>query len=125
MKGLRSLRTHMSDAMGSGAPATVTAASLRSAARKLSRCSADLAALGPPPGQLRQVYRQASRACGHFEHGAASYAAAARAFSTSYAANAPGARFPRLLNRGDAAVNRGATLIAVATANGSFIQTPG
>ena len=125
MKGLRSLRTHMYDAMGSGAPATVTAASLRSAARKLSRCSAELAALGPPPGQLRQVYRQASRACGHFEHGAACYAAAARAFSTSYAANAPGAKFPRLLNCGDAAVNRGATLIAVATANGSFIQTPG
>lgn len=37
----------------------------------------------------------------------------------------PGAKFPRLLNCGDAAVNRGATLIAVATANGSFIQTPG
>jgi hypothetical protein len=125
VKGLQSLRTNMFDAMGSGAQTTVTAASLRSAARKLSRCSAELAAVGPPPGQLRQVYRQASKACGHFEHGAACYAAAARAFSTSYAANAPGAKFPRLLDCGDAAVNSGATLIAMATANGSFIQTPG
>ncbi len=125
MKGLGSLSTHMNDAMGSGAEVTVTAASLRSTASKLSRCSAELAALGPPPGQLRQVYRQASLACGHFEHGAAYYAAAARAFGTSYAANAPGAKFPRLLNSGDAAVNSGSLLMAEAIDNGSFIQTPG
>jgi hypothetical protein len=125
MTGLQSLRTHMDEAMGSGASTTVTAASLRSTARKLSRCSAELAAVGPPPGQLRQVYRQARQACGHFKHGAACYAAAARAFSTSYAANAPGAKFPRLLDCGDEAVNAGSTLIAIATANGSFDQTPG
>jgi hypothetical protein len=111
-------------AMGSGGPTTVTAASLRSAARKFSRCPAELAALGPPPGQLRQVFRQASQACGHFERGAACYAAAAKAFSYSPAANTPGAKFPRLLNCGDAAVNRGATLIAVATSEASFLQTP-
>jgi len=66
-----------------------------------------------------------SRACGHFERGAACYAAAARAFSTSYAATAPGARFPRLLHCGDAAVNQGATLTAMAVANGSCTQPPG
>jgi len=122
--GLRSLRTDMYDAMGSGAPTTVTAASLRSAARKFSRCPAELAALGPPPGQLRQVYRQASQACSHFKRGAACYAAAARAFSYNPAANKPGATFPRLLDCGDAAVNSGATLIAVATSDASFLQTP-
>src|SRR5262245_58347184 len=63
VRGLRALRTDMYAAMGSGAPTTVTAASLRSAARKFSRCTAELAALGPPPGQLRQVYGQARQAC--------------------------------------------------------------
>jgi len=115
----------MYDAMGSGAPTTVTAASLRSAARKFSRCPAELAALGRPPGQLRQVYRQASQACAHFKRGAACYAAAARAFSYNPAANLPGAKFPRLLDCGDAAVNSGATLIAVATSDASYLQTPG
>ncbi len=125
LQGLQSLSTDMYSAMGSGTSTTVTPASLRSTAGKLSRCSAELAALGPAPGQLRPVYRQASQACGHFQHGAACYAAAASAFSTSYAANAPGAKFPRLLNCGDAAVNSGSALIATATANGSIIQTPG
>ena len=122
--GLRSMRTDMYNAMGSGASTTVTAASLRSAARKFSRCPAELAALGPPPAQLRHEYRQASQACSHFKRGAACYAAAARAFSYSPAANKPGKKFPRLLNCGDAAVNSGATLIAVATADASFLQTP-
>lgn len=122
--GLRLLRTDMYDAMGSGAPTTVTAAWLRSTARKLSRCPAKLAALGPPPGQLRQVYRQASQACAHFKRGAACYAAAARAFSYDPAANKPGAKFPRLLDCGDAAVNSGASLIAVAASDASFLQTP-
>jgi hypothetical protein len=124
VRGLRALRTDMYDAMGSGAPTTVTAASLRSAARKFSRCPAELAALGPPPGQLRQAYRQANQACSHFKRGAACYAAAARAFSYSPAANTPGAKFPRLLGCGDAAVNKGATLIALATSDASFLQTP-
>lgn len=123
--GLRSLRTDMYDAMGSGATTTVTAASLRSAARKLSRCPAELAALGPPPGQLRHVYRQASQACARFKQGAACYTAAARAFSYDPAANKPGAKFPRLLDCGDAAVNSGATLIAVATSDASYLQRPG
>jgi hypothetical protein len=122
--GLRSLRTDMYNAMGSGASTTVTAASLRSAARKFSRCPAELAALGPPPAQLRHEYRQASQACSHFKRGAACYASAARAFSYSPAANKPGAKFPRLLDCGDAAVNSGAALIAVATADASFLQTP-
>jgi len=122
--GLSSLRTDMEAAMGSGAPTTVTAASLRSVARKLRRCPAELAALGPPPGQLRQVYRQASKACGHFVRGAACYAAAARVFSTNPADNVPGAKFPRLLDRGDAAVNKGAALIAIAADDASFLQTP-
>jgi hypothetical protein len=122
--GLRSLRNDMYDAMGSGAPTTVTAPWLRSEARKFSRCRAELAALGAPPAQLRQVYQQASRACGHFKRGAACYAAAADAFSYSPAANEPGAKFPRLLDCGDAAVNSGATLIAVAVSDATFLQAP-
>src|SRR5260370_70528 len=105
------------------APAAASS-SLSAAARKFSRCPAELAALGPPPAQLRHEYRQASQACSHFKRGAACYAAAARAFSYSPAANKPGKKFPRLLNCGDAAVNSGATLIAVATSDASFMQTP-
>jgi hypothetical protein len=71
-----------------------------------------------------QAYRQAGQACAHFKRGAACYAAAARAFSYNPAANKPGAKFPRLLGCGDAAVNKGATLIAVAAADASFLQTP-
>jgi hypothetical protein len=122
--GLRSLRNEMNHAMKFGTPTTVTAASLRSDARKFGRCPSELAALGPPPAQLRQVYREASNACRHFKRGAACYAAAAKAFSYSPAANKPGAKFPRLLDCGDAAINNGASQIDLATSAASFIQSP-
>ena len=121
--GLRALRSDMYHAM-TETPTTVTAASLRSDARNYGRCPSELAALGPPPAQLRHVYREASNACRHFKRGSACYAAAARAFSYSPAANKPGAKFPRLLDCGDAAVNSGATLIALATSDASFLQSP-
>lgn len=122
--GLRALRKDMDDAMAVGVDNTVTAAWLRSEAKKFSRCPAELAAIGPPPSQLRQVYRQASRACGRFKRAAACYSAAAKAFSYNPAASKPGAKFPRLLNCGDTAVTNGASLIAIATSNASFLRTP-
>jgi Domain of unknown function (DUF4389) len=122
--GLRSLRNDMLHAMRFGTPITVTAASLRSDAMNYGRCPSELAALGPPPAQLRQVYRQASNACRHFKRGAACYAAAAKAFSYSPAANKPGAKFPRLLDCGDAAIDSGASLIDLATSDASLLQTP-
>jgi len=96
---------------------------LRSTARQLSRCSAKLAALGPPPGQLRPVYRQARSACADFERGAACYVTAAQAYDPVSAG--PGGKFASLLDRGDAAVNRGSYVISTAVADGSFIETPG
>src|SRR5258708_16387668 len=74
--GLRSMRTDMYNAMGSGASTTVPPASLRSAARKFSRCPAALAALGPPPAPLRHEYRHASQPGSHFNPAAPPHAAA-------------------------------------------------
>ena len=122
LKGLKEVSTHMYNAMGPN-NAVVSATWLRSAARQLGACSAELAALGPPPAQLRQVHRQAAHACGAFEQGARCYAAAARAFNPNAAS--PSAKLNRLLNCGDARVNRGSNLISLAIANGSFLQPPG
>ncbi|MDR2983563.1 MAG: DUF4389 domain-containing protein [Nocardiopsaceae bacterium] len=121
--GLRGLRKDMDAAMGSGAPTTVTAPWLRSEARKFGRCTAELDALGPPPHELRAAYRKAGGACGHFERGAACYSAAARAFNYAPATSKRGARFDRLLNCGDAAVNSGALAIAMAASDASFAGT--
>lgn len=125
LKGLQSLRTHMDDAMGTGT-STVTAASLRSTARQLNRCSSELAALGPPSAPLRPVYQMARQACADYQRGAACYAAAASAFAAvDPAASTPDAKLSRLLDCGDGGANKGAYLIANAVANGSFAQTPG
>jgi Domain of unknown function (DUF4389) len=121
--GLSSLSTDMENAMGPG-EAVVTATSLRSAASHLRRCPAELAALGPPTAQLRQVYRMAARACGAFERGAACYAAAAKGYDAATVSPDP-KRFNRLLDCGDAGFNRGSNLITTAAADGSFIQQPG
>jgi Domain of unknown function (DUF4389) len=123
LNGLQSLSTDMTNAMGSGSATVVTATSLRSTARQLSRCSAKLAALGPPPGQLGPVSRRARSACADFERGAAWYVTAARAYDPVSAG--PGGKFASLLNRGDAAINKGSYVISIAVANGSSIETPG
>jgi len=93
----------MENAMQAG---VVTADSLRLEARKMRRCSPQLAALGPPASQLRQTYRLAKRACADYEQAARFAAAAAR----SYEPNAPNAKLMRLLEGEDTAVNRAIAL---------------
>jgi hypothetical protein len=56
----------------------VTPHSLRVTAANLSRCTPDLARLGPPPSPLRAVHRQARHACASFEQAAKCYTATAR-----------------------------------------------
>ena len=123
LHGLSSLSTDMENAMGPG-DVVVTATFLRSAARQLRRCSAELAALGPPTAQLRPVYRLAARACGDFEHGAACFAAAAKGYDAA-TVSPEAKKFNRLLDCGDAGFNNGSNLISTAVATGSFIQPPG
>ena len=123
LTGLSSLSTDMTDAMG-GNNQVVTSVSLRSQARRLGRCSAELAALGPPTAQLRQVHRLAVRACQGFEQGARYYAATAR-FMGPDGAPTDQDKVTKLLDRGDACVNRGSNLMSDAVADGSFIGSPG
>jgi outer membrane biosynthesis protein TonB len=123
LNGLSSLSADMTSAMGAGSQ-VITSASLRSTARQLSRCSAELSALGPPTTQLRQVDRLTVRACQGFEQGARYFAAAARFMSPDGAATNQG-KLNRLLDRGDAGFNKGSNLMSTAVADGSFIGTPG
>jgi hypothetical protein len=123
LKGLSALSTDMNRAMGTGTQ-VLTSVSLRSTARQLGRCSAELSALGPPTSQLRQVDRLAVRACQGFEQGARYFAAAAR-FLGPDGSPTDQARVNRLLNRGDAGVNSGSRLISNAVADGSVIVPTG
>ena len=123
LNGLSSLSADMTSAMGAGSQ-VITSVSLRSTARQLSRCSAELSALGPPTAQLRQVDRLTVRACQGFEQGARYFAAAARFMSPDGAATNQG-KLNRLLDRGDAGFNKGSNLMSTAVADGSFIGTPG
>ncbi len=91
---------------------------------RLGRCSAELAALGPPTAQLRQVHRLAVRACQGFEQGARYYAATAR-FMGPDGAPTDQDKVTKLLDRGDACVNRGSNLMSDAVVDGSFIGSPG
>jgi hypothetical protein len=109
----------MNGAMGAGSQ-VITSVTLRSAARKLARCPAELSALGPPTAQLRQVDRLAVRACQGYEQGARYFASAARYMGPDGSATDQ-ARVNRLLDRGDAGVNRGSNLISLAVADGSVI----
>jgi len=123
LNGLSSLSDDMTGAMGANNQ-VVTSVSLRSSARRLSRGSARLSALGPPTGQVRQVHRLAARACHDFEQGAAYYAAAARFMGPDGSATDL-RKVNRLLGRGDAGVNRGSDNMSTAVADGSFIGPPG
>jgi hypothetical protein len=102
----------------------LTSVSLRSTARQLGRCSAELSALGPPTAQLRQVDRLAVRACQGFEQGARYFAAAAGFMSPDGAATGQG-NANELLARGGAGANRGSNLMSAAVADGSVIGPPG
>jgi hypothetical protein len=102
----------------------LTSASLRSAARQLDRCSAELSALGPPTVRLRHVDRHAVRACQGFEQGARYLAAAARFIGPDGAATDQ-SQLNKLLDRGDAGVNMGANLLSLAMANASVIELQG
>ena len=123
LNGLSSLSADMTRAMGPGSQ-VLTSVSLASTARQLGRCPAELSALGPPSGQLRQVDRLAVRACQGFEQGARYFAAAARFMGPDGAASDQ-RKVNKLIDRGDAGVNRGSRLISTAVADGSVIGPPG
>jgi len=127
LKGLSSLGTDMTRALvagNAGNDQVLTRASLRSTARQLGRCSAELSALGPPTAQLRHVDRLAVRACQGYQQGATYFAAAAGLVGPDGAATDQG-QVSELLHRGDAGANRGSNLMAAAMAAGSFIGQPG
>jgi hypothetical protein len=123
LTGLSSLSTDMTRAMGTGNQ-VLTSVSLASTARQLGRCPAELSALGPPSAQLRQVHRLAARACQGFEQSARYFAAAATFMGPDGAASDQ-RKVNKLLDRGDAYVNRGSRLMSTAVADGSFIGSPG
>jgi len=127
LRGLFSLNADMISGMTAadvGNNQVLTSASLRSAARQLGHCSAELSALGPPTARLRHVDRPAVRACQSFGQGARYLAAAARFIGPDGAATDQ-SQLNKLLDRGDAGVNRGANLLSLAMANASAIQLQG
>ena len=127
LRGLSSLNADMISGMTAadvGNNQVLTSASLRSAAQQLGRCSAELSALGPPTARLRHVDRHAVRACQGFEQGARYLAAAARFIGPDGAATDQ-SQLNKLLDRGDAGVNRGANLLSLAMANASVIELQG
>ena len=107
LQGLGVLERQMSTALPAG---VITPQSLRLTAARLSRCPAELAAIGPPPGLYQPTERAAMRACAVFVRAARLAAAAARAYTTAGTGPAAGT-FANLLNHTDAAVNRGVSLI--------------
>jgi hypothetical protein len=127
LKGLSSLGAAMSRATvagNAGNDQVLTSASLRSTARQLGRCSAELSALGPPTAQLRHVDRLAVRACQGFEQGATYFTAAARLVGPDGAATDQ-SQANALVAGGNAGVTRGSNLMAAAVADGSVIGPPG
>ncbi len=84
LTGLTALQTQMNRA-GPPSGVAVTPHSLRVAAGKLTRCTPELAALGPHPGPLRSVYRQVRQACASFGQGAKCYAVAAKELDSARA----------------------------------------
>lgn len=105
---LASVQAQMTAAMGSQAPTVVTPATLRPQARQLSRCSAELAALGPATAQLRPNDREARHACADFERAAACDAAAIGAYTWS----GDNPKFGELLDCSTTNVNNGSVLLA-------------
>lgn len=104
LRGLAALRRQMNYALP---PGTITPRSLRLTAAILRRCPSQLAGLGPPPRLYRQTRDQAIRACADFAQGAIWAQAAARAYTTTAPTSPAGRKLNMLLNRLDAAVNRG------------------
>ncbi len=112
LTGLTALQAHMNKAEPPNGVA-VTPEALRVTAGKLRRCTPELAGLGPPPGPLRAVYKDARQACADFERGAKCYTAAAPVLYSAQAG--------KLLNACAADTNHGSDLIGRAVAEGSFI----
>jgi hypothetical protein len=108
LQGLGVLERQMSTALPAG---IITPQSLRLTAARLGRCPAELAAIGPPPSLYQPTERAARRACAVFVQAARLAAAAAGAYTTAGTGPAAGT-FGNLLNRTDAAVNRGVYLIS-------------
>lgn len=104
LRGLAALKRQMNGALP---PGTITPSSLRLTAAILRRCPSQLADLGPPPRLYRQTRDQASRACADFAQAAIWARAAARAYTTTAPTSPAGRKLNKLLNRLDAAVNRG------------------
>jgi hypothetical protein len=102
----------------------LTRVALLSTARQLGRCSAGLAALGPPTARLRRVDRLAVRACQGFEQGARYFVTAARFMGPDGAATDQ-QKVNGLLHQGAAGVNRGSNLMSLAVAGGSVIGSSG
>jgi Domain of unknown function (DUF4389) len=123
LNGLTSLRTRMDDAL-TASPSEVTSVSLGATARQLSRCSPELAALGPPTAQLRQVHRLAARACQSYKRGTRCYVAAAGLIGPDGSAGDP-RKVNKLLRCGDARVNRASDLLGKAVLEGSFVGSAG
>jgi len=111
LTGLTALKTQMNNAEPPS-EVTITPDSLLVTAGKLSRCSAELARLGPPPGPLIATYHQASQACADYERGAKCYKVAAPEVDSGQATNE--------LNSCAADTNHGADLLGLAVAEGSF-----
>jgi hypothetical protein len=127
LQGLSALSAAMTHAMvagNGGNDQVLTSGALRSTARQLGRCSAGLAALGPPTAQLRQVDRLAVRACRGFEQGGRYFAAAANFMNPDGSATDQG-KVNELLDRGDAGANSGSNLMSRAVADGSIITPTG
>jgi hypothetical protein len=114
LTGLTALQTRMNYA-GPPSGLAMTPHSLHVTAANLSRCTPDLARLGPPPGPLRAVYRQAGHACASFEQAAKCYAAAARRDLHS-------ARAGKLLTSCADDTNYASALLGAAVAEGSAIS---
>lgn len=106
---------------GTATSEIVTRGFLRSLARRLRGCSAELARLGPPVASLKPVYRLAAQACGKFGQAARCYATAARDFETS-SATGP---FPDHLDCGDADSTSGSDRIGLAVSIGTDHPTTG
>jgi hypothetical protein len=121
LNGLQSLESSINSATGEVLRQTPTA--LRSQARELSRCSSELARLGPPTGQLQSVDRLARRSCTDFKRAAVCAAAAARAHNKPGMRSArPNSAFVRLTNCEMAGLNKGYLLLSTAIADTEFIQ---
>ena len=125
LKGLQSLQTHMYTAMQAADGSVLTAASLRSQATQLRRCTRELAALGPPTAELQPAYGTAEQACADFERGASCAAAAAGIVDQPDPTVIASTKLAAMLVCNEDGLNKGSELISMAVADGSISQLTG